>query len=534
MLKELDVVDETYECVRFLGGGNSGECWEVRHLRLPVSCAIKLQHEEDVDSEHRTSRFSAEQRTLFRLDHPNLVRVRDARRTRTGQLYTVMDLIDGETLTVRLGGGRMHPLRALKIAYDVACGLREAHENGVIHRDVKPDNVMVTEAGRAVVLDFSAAKFLREGLRTTQPPDQVATLAYMAPEQLEGTADARGDVYSLGMVMYRALSGEHPYQKSFGNNPRLMKDQFETRPPPFAARVGLPRWIDDLVLKALEKPIDLRWQTMAVFMREIHAAMRRLAAEIQEGRVVVDVPLGDPPIDLESEAPAGARRQYEAPAALPQETTGPVLPSERITLAPGTVPGQDAEDTAATVPLRPPAAPGATAPLPASTSKAPVAPVTTTVRLPRPERARAWIAAAAVLLAVPASVGIVRRWRSVREISLRVSAPQIPAWPASPASVEPTSEPLPATVVTPPSAVASSPPPEAPPPAPSVRIAVPPAVPKTPAATPPAVPKTPSAPPPAAPQTTAAPPTAAPQTTAAPAPPAAPSASNHRIFGSED
>jgi serine/threonine-protein kinase len=434
--------------VRFLGSGYSAEVWEVRHLFLPASYALKLMHPEDLASEHKTSRFGAEASTLFRLRHPNLVRVHEANRTPEGLFFTVMELLEGETLAQKLAKGPIHPLRALKLAYDVACGLDEAHENGVIHRDVKPENIFVAVRGVAVLLDFVAAKFLREeDLRTTQPPDASGTLAYMAPEQFDGTADARSDVYALAMVLYRMLARRHPFEKSFNNKHRMMKDQFETIPEPFAEAIGLPAWIDDIVLRALEKPLDLRYQTAAAMAQVLHESFRSLERLYHDGVLLADVPLGEPPVDIDEKGGPPSRKQFVALEQAPHHTTGPAMPSQRITLSPPAAPsasagaGAPGYDGAASDPKpQAPAEPregcepdddavtepvsraGAALP-PTSLTRAAgprSAGAVTTARVQRQAWTLAGLAPLAFVLAVPAASGVAWRWVT------HTPAPEVP------------------------------------------------------------------------------------------------------------
>jgi hypothetical protein len=455
-----DVINRTYETVRLLGSGYSGEVWEVRHRFLPASFALKLMHAEDRDDAHKLSRFSAEASTLFHLQHENVVRVLDANETPEGLLFIVMELLQGETLTQRLTGGRIHPLRALKHAYDLACGLDAAHEIGVIHRDVKPDNAFITSDDTAKLLDFTAAKFSFAELRTTEPRNRVGTLAFMSPEHIHGTtSDARIDQYSLGMVIHTMLAGRHPFEHHFENQYALMKAQYEDVPEPLA-NVGLPAWMDELLAPALAKRIERRYSTMADFAREIREAARRLARDVRAGCLIVDVPLGEPPIDFEADpGERKARKTYLSPKPPAHQSTGPLLPSKKVTLAPGTLleqgrePDDDADfDVAATAPLASrPRPPVTTEPLPPSTTApfqsttAPLRSMMTTAPFPGASRSRPWLALLTLVLALPTAAGLVWRWRTWRP-AVATSAPAVPASPPpAPTLAEPspTAEPNP-------------------------------------------------------------------------------------------
>ena len=430
-LKEGDVINRTYTLVRLLGAGYSGTVWEARHACLPASFAVKVMHPEDRNNEHKSSRFRAEATTLFRLQHENLVRIWDANETEEGLFFLAMDLLEGETLTQRLGRGRLHPLRALKYAYGVACGLDAAHEVCVVHRDVKPDNLFILHDDSVKILDFTAGKFFLAGLRTTEPAAKVGTIAYMAPEFIDGdTTDASLDQYSLGLCLYTMFRGEHPFRRHFGNQFAMMKAQARETPEPLAKVADLPPWIDDLLAPALEKRATDRYPTMAHFGRVIREGMCRVARERAEGTFVSSVPLGKPSIDVEGVGgDRDSRSELAELAEPPRHTTAPVMPAERVSIAPSAM--TDHDDGAETAP--PAVASGdssdscadatVTVPLPAAgrprapahrTTTAPVPPVMTTAPARRSPASRRWLAALVLALAVPAAGGLARRWGALR------------------------------------------------------------------------------------------------------------------------
>ena len=261
------------------------------------------------------------------------------------------------------------------------------------------------------ILDFTAAKFFLAGLRTTEPAARVGTIAFMSPEHITGeTSDARLDQYSLGLCLYCMLRGRHPFERHMPNQFALMKAQAEEVPEPLEQAVGLPGWIDDLLAPALAKDLAHRYPTMADFARAIHEAMRRVAREEREGRVFFDVPLGEPPIDVE--ANDGARTShavYVPPELAVRQTTAPVMPEERVSVAPEALadapvaaedePGSEPRRArAATAPRRcrsRPAGPTPRKPAHAHrTTTAPVPPMMTTTPMRRAVRPWRWIAPA--------------------------------------------------------------------------------------------------------------------------------------------
>jgi hypothetical protein len=490
-------------------------------------------HEEDRDNEHKSSRFHAEAGTLYGLKHPNIVRLYDAGETEDDLFFTVMELLQGETLTQRLSRGRLHPLRALQYAHDVACGLDAAHEIGVVHRDIKPDNLFITLDDTVKILDFTAAKFFHAALRTTEPSARVGTIAFMSPEALEGkTSDARLDQYALALCLYCMLRGVHPYQRHFDNQYLLMRAHSFEDPEPLSKCAAMPAWIDDLLAPALAKEVSKRYETMALFLRAIRQGMKRMAREMRDGSLAFDVPLGEPAIDLDELLGERVSQQvYVAPEETVRQVTAPVMPSERVSVAPDALPDAlpaEPSDSTATAPLPSAsqrAAAMATAPRTALRSTtAPVhttapAPTTAaTMRVPRPGRSRMWLMPLALVLALPAVGGLLWRERA------QPHGPQLSAQAAQPpasVTVEPAEGPTPvrAPEEAPAKATASASQPVLTPPAPAPAKA--PAKPKGHAAPPLTVtaePTAPAAPPPV--------PTAAPPPVATVAP--------HRVFESDD
>jgi hypothetical protein len=302
----------------------------------------------------------------------------------------------------------------------------------------------------------------------------------------------------------------------------LMNCQFNETPAPLAEVAALPAWLDELLAPALEKLYERRYPTMARFARAIHEGMRRLAHELQQGLLHVDTPLGDPPIDVEGGAAPGSRRHYVAPEEPGRQPTGPVMPSKRVTLAPGLLPdaatsviaeGDDDAPTVRVAPLLELAASRSaiTAPTPAMPPTAPAL---------GPPRSR-WLVVTALVLALPAVGGLFWRWRT-RPVDHAVTMPAATAQPApadrQPAAPSVTAEPEPP-------AASSAAVPAAP-----VETATPTAPTPPPACRPPR--STPKAPPREVPAAVV--PTATPTAPAPPPAPPRPSANPHRVFGADE
>ena len=190
----------------------------------------------------------------------------------------------------------------------------------------------VARSGAIKVLDFSAAKFLTSDLRTTKPPEMTCTLAYASPELLEGQqADARIDIYALGLILWQMLAGEHPYEDVLGKQHALIAAHFQRLPTALALVQKQPAlaFLDVLLRPALAKSLAGRYRTMAQFAQSIMAAQLHLAAEIAAGNLVIETPPGEPALPQDP----NVRRFYQAPASAPRQDTAPAPPVSRVTLA---------------------------------------------------------------------------------------------------------------------------------------------------------------------------------------------------------
>ncbi|XYH93372.1 serine/threonine-protein kinase [Sorangium sp. So ce1128] len=200
---------------RLLGRGGMGEVWAALDATLERPVAIKIIHRALAGEARYAERFLREMKLVARVAHPNIVRLYDAGATADGRLFMVMERIFGVALREMIAGGaRLDVVRALHYAIQIADALSTAHEAELVHRDVKPENIVVSAGVHARLLDFGVAKDARGlGLvALTRQGSVVGTSRYMAPEQIAGSAvDARADLYALGVVMYEMLAGAHPY-----------------------------------------------------------------------------------------------------------------------------------------------------------------------------------------------------------------------------------------------------------------------------------------------------------------------------------
>jgi TolB-like protein len=236
-----------YTVVARLGAGGMGEVWRARDPRLEREVALKVLPAAMVADDTARARLLREARMAARLNHPHVCTVHEVGEAE-GQVYVAMELVLGQALSERLASGRMGVEEVARLGQQMADALAHAHENGVVHRDFKSANVIVTPEGRAKVLDFGLAKPLAEteseattltGAPLTAHGAVVGTLAYMAPEQLKGRpADARSDVWALGVVLYEMASGVRPFAGKTGYE--LSSAILNQAPQPLPADVPPP------------------------------------------------------------------------------------------------------------------------------------------------------------------------------------------------------------------------------------------------------------------------------------------------------
>ena len=275
-----------YEVTGPLGAGGMGEVYRARDTRLDRTVAIKVLPVAIADDAQARERFEREARAVAALNHPHICTLHDIGRhlaaDGTAGDYLVLEHLEGETLAAWLAKGPLPLDQALRCATEIAAALDCAHRAGIVHRDVKPANIMLTKAG-AKLLDFGLAKLRAPGgpiaisriveLATT-PPGTVqgtilGTAQYMAPEQVEGReADARADIWALGAVIYEMVTGTRPFM---GDTPAsvigaILKDE---APHVSARQPVAPRALDHVVELCLAKEPDRRWQSAADVCREL-------------------------------------------------------------------------------------------------------------------------------------------------------------------------------------------------------------------------------------------------------------------------
>jgi serine/threonine protein kinase len=267
-----------YELEELVGHGGMSSVYKAHDSLLERNVALKVLHEQYSADEDFVERFKREARSVAQLQHPNIVTVID-RGEEGGRHYIVFEYIDGENLKEFLvRKERLDVQDGLEIALEVARALAFAHEHGLIHRDVKPQNVLLNGDGKAKVTDFGIARSLDvDGM--TQTGTVLGTSNYIAPEQASGNrVDAHSDVYALGAVLYELLAGEVPFPgESFVAV--AMKHVHEPPPNLLDVRKDVPPRVAAAVDRALEKDPEQRFPTMAEFAAELEACLAELEGE---------------------------------------------------------------------------------------------------------------------------------------------------------------------------------------------------------------------------------------------------------------
>jgi serine/threonine-protein kinase len=260
-----------YEVERHLGRGGMGDVYLVRDTIINRKAALKtIRVDADLDASQAIEmrqRFYREGQTAGQLTHPNIVTVYDLGED-LGMSYIVMEYVEGQTLTQLMKKERLSLPQIKHVIYNAAMGLDHAHQNGIFHRDVKPDNIIVSKTGIVKVMDFGIARIVESTL--TKTGSVIGTPAYMSPEQVHGKKiDARSDIFSLGVILYELLTGKKPFTGETISS--LMFAIIEASPTQASAVDGKvdPAW-DEILRKALSKTREERYATA----RELGQAVR--------------------------------------------------------------------------------------------------------------------------------------------------------------------------------------------------------------------------------------------------------------------
>ena|SRR6266487_2139068 len=267
-----------YELDGVVGRGGMAEVYRARDLRLDRIVAVKTLREDLARDQTFQARFRREAQSAASLNHPSIVAVYDTGEDNAGPAHVpfiVMEYVDGRTIRDLLRDDRrLLPDRALEITDGVLRALDYSHRNGIVHRDIKPGNVMLNRSGEIKVMDFGIARAVSDAQATmTQTAQVIGTAQYLSPEQARGErVDHRSDLYSVGCLLYELLTGRPPFT---GDSPVAIAYQHvrENPVPPSRVDPELPGWADAIVLKAMAKDPAARYQTAAEMRSDVQRAM---------------------------------------------------------------------------------------------------------------------------------------------------------------------------------------------------------------------------------------------------------------------
>lgn len=268
-----------YRILEELGSGGMGTVYKAEDTRLKRAVALKFLASDQFRDKDSKARFLYEAQAAAALNHPNICGVYEIEEVED-RLFMVLPFLDGESLEERIEKGPLPIRDLLNVSTQVAQALQEAHSKGIVHRDVKPGNVMVQQKGEmlhCVLMDFGLAR-LSQGTRLTRAGSQLGTAAYMSPEQVEGSeVDQRTDIWSLGVAIYEMASGQLPFPADY-ELALFYAILNESPEPPSALRTGVPKELERIVDKCMSKDPGERYQACAELIVDLRAAQKAQAS----------------------------------------------------------------------------------------------------------------------------------------------------------------------------------------------------------------------------------------------------------------
>jgi serine/threonine protein kinase len=277
------VLEAKYEITRKIGQGGMGAVYEATHKLIGKRVAVKILLDKYAQKDQIVARLQQEARLASSIGHSNIIDITDIGQTKDGRMFVVMEFLEGESLGALIArSGRLEQQRALRIARQIASALGAAHKKGILHRDVKPENVFLlvrNDQDFVKVVDFGISKSLRpedgtDSPRLTQTGMVLGTPLYMSPEQARGDEqlDHRIDVYALGVIMYEMVTGEVPYRGT--NYLNVLSQVLSEEPaPPSQINKDVGPDLEAVIEKALDKDRDHRYQSMEELAADLDALM---------------------------------------------------------------------------------------------------------------------------------------------------------------------------------------------------------------------------------------------------------------------
>jgi len=325
------LLDNRYEILEVIGTGGMAVVYKARCHRLNRLVAIKILKDDFMEDEEFRRRFHSESQAVAMLSHPNIVSVYDVSTSITAD-YIVMELIDGITLKQYMEKkGVLNWKETLHFAIQIAKALEHAHGRGIVHRDIKPHNVMVLKNGSVKVTDFGIARMMSKGNTLTK--EALGSVHYISPEQAKGgRVDNRSDIYSLGVVMYEMMSGRPPYD---GESPVSVAIQHINGGAalPSTLNPNIPGGLEQIIMKAMAHEPDNRFGTAAAMLTDLDEFRKNPAILFDYNApgtdVVLHIPKGPLVLDLNGASKTTAEKKAETGNQRPK--TGERRPPERRT-----------------------------------------------------------------------------------------------------------------------------------------------------------------------------------------------------------
>ncbi len=280
-----------YRILEKLGEGGMGVVYKAQDTKLDRLLALKFLPPELVASEAEKARFLQEAKAASALNHPNVCVIYDIKEEK-GQQFILMEYVDGVTLRKKFESKPLSVNEAITYAIQIGEALKEAHNQGIVHRDVKSDNIMINSKNQVKVMDFGMAK-LKGSLKLTKTSSTVGTLAYMAPEQIQGgEVDARSDIFSFGIVLYEMLTGQLPFKGE--HEAAMMYSILNEEPEPIQKyRPELSSEFLHVINRVLEKDPNDRYQSMNDMLIDLRRLKRQSTRVVRTSSPDISVPQGD-------------------------------------------------------------------------------------------------------------------------------------------------------------------------------------------------------------------------------------------------
>jgi serine/threonine protein kinase/dienelactone hydrolase len=272
----IDKIISHYKIIEELGRGGMGVVYKAEDTKLSRIVALKLLSSHLTHNVEAKERFIREARAAAALNHPNICTIHDIGDW-DDQLFIVMEYVEGQSLDNKLKSGPIPIDEAIQIGIQICAGLQEAHNHGIVHRDIKSANIMITESGQVRIMDFGLARSLKQS-RLTKERSSLGTVAYMSFEQASGReVDHRTDIWSLGVVMYEMITGKLPFPGEVDQV--VIYSILNKEPVPVAdLKSGVPEQLEKIILKALEKEVDQRYPSMQELLKELKHLHKEQAA----------------------------------------------------------------------------------------------------------------------------------------------------------------------------------------------------------------------------------------------------------------